>query len=106
MLWNYDRRVVAVLTVFLIGATCERFPSLLVSDKPGSLNSFSAAAGVNLGRTLHPMFAPSHQTSTAESGTKLGESALVLVGPLLAMNILSTALIGVKAWCVSIIPRW
>ena len=98
MLWNYDRRVVAVLMAFLIGATCERSTSLHVSDKRRSLNSLLAAAGVNLGRTLHPMFVPSHQTSTPDSGTKLGESALVLIGPLLATNILSTALIGVKTW--------
>jgi hypothetical protein len=78
VLWNYDRRVVAVLMFFLIGVT--------------------SAAGVNLGRTLRPVFAPSQQTSTSDSGTKLGETALILIGPLLAMNILSTALIGFKAW--------
>jgi hypothetical protein len=75
VLWNYDRRVVAVLMFFLIGAT--------------------SAAGVNLGRTLRPVF---QQTSASDSGTKLGETALILIGPLLAMNILSTALIGFKAW--------
>jgi hypothetical protein len=77
-----------------------------VSDKRRSLNSFSAAAGVNLGRTLRPVFAPSQQTSTSDSGTKLGETALILIGPLLAMNILSTALIGFKAWWVSILPKY
>jgi len=78
VLWNYDRRVISVFMFFLVGAT--------------------SAAGVNLGRTLHPLFVPAPQTSTPESGTKLGESALILIGPLLAMNILSTALIGTKAW--------
>jgi len=63
------------------------------------LNSFSAAAGVNLGRTLHPIFVSSNQQSPPpESGTKLGECALILIGPMLATNILSTALIGIKAW--------
>jgi len=75
VLWNYDRRVVAVLMVFLFGAT--------------------SAAGVNLGRTLHPIFA---DQTTTDSGAKLGECALIMVGPLLATNILSTALIGIKAW--------
>ncbi|KAF8266930.1 hypothetical protein EI94DRAFT_1786655 [Lactarius quietus] len=75
---DYDRRVISVFMFFLVGAT--------------------SAAGVNLGRTLHPLFVPAPQTSTPESGTKLGESALILIGPLLAMNILSTALIGTKAW--------
>ncbi|KAH8991485.1 hypothetical protein EDB86DRAFT_2933344 [Lactarius hatsudake] len=78
VMWNYDRRVVAALMVFLVGAT--------------------SAAGVNLGRTLHPLFISSQQSPPLESGRKLGECALILVGPLLATNILSTALIGIKAW--------
>ncbi|KAI9450464.1 hypothetical protein BJY52DRAFT_1302492 [Lactarius psammicola] len=77
VLWNYDRRVVAVLMFFLIGAT--------------------SAAGVNLGRTLRPIFV-SQQSTLPESGKKLGECALILIGPMLATNILSTALIGIKAW--------
>lgn len=99
VLWDYDRRVVAVLTVFLIGATCE---SPHFSDKPRLLSLISAAAGVNLGRTLHPIFV---SQTTTDSGTKLGETALIMIGPLLATNILSTALIGIKAWWVSTVPR-
>ena len=97
VLWNYDRRVVAVLMFFLIGTTCKPVPPPDVFDKRRSLNPFSAATGINLGRTLRPVFVP-NQTSTSESGTKLGETALILIGPLLATNILSTALIGFKAW--------
>ncbi|KAI9439094.1 hypothetical protein H4582DRAFT_2098305 [Lactarius indigo] len=79
VLWNYDRRVITVLLVFLVGAT--------------------SAAGVNLGRTLHPLFiSPNQQPPPPESGKKPGECALILIGPLLATNILSTALIGIKAW--------
>lgn len=78
VMWNFDRRVVAVLMVFLIGTT--------------------SAAGVNLGRTLRPIFAASQQPSPPDTRTGLGESALILTGPVLATNILSTALIGIKAW--------
>jgi hypothetical protein len=78
VLWNYDRRVVAVLTVFLIGTT--------------------SAAGVDLGRTLRPLFVSSQQNSPPDSNTKLGEHALILIGPIMATNILSTALIAIKAW--------
>ena len=103
-LWNYDRRVVAVFMFLLVGTTCKPAPPPDVLDKRRSLSSFSAAAGINLGRTLRPVFV-SNQTSTPESGTKLGETALILIGPLLATNILSTALIGFKAWWVSIVPK-
>jgi hypothetical protein len=78
VLWSYDRRVVAVLMLFLIGTT--------------------SAAGVDLGRTLRPLFVSSQQTPPPDSGTKLGEHALILIGPILATNILSTALITIKAW--------
>jgi len=68
-----------------------------LDDTLNILNLFSAAAGVNLGRTLQPIF-DSNQPTPPQSGTTLGDCALILIGPLLATNILSAALIGIKAW--------
>lgn len=60
----------------------------------------TAAAGCDLGLSLAPLFNPSHQSIQDESGVKLGERALIMVGPTLATNLLSTGLIAWKAWYV------
>jgi hypothetical protein len=60
----------------------------------------AAAAGCDLGLSLVPLFNPSHQSIQDESGVKLGERALIMVGPTLGTNLLSTGLIAWKAWYV------
>ncbi|KAF8266937.1 hypothetical protein EI94DRAFT_1802332 [Lactarius quietus] len=66
VLWNRDKRVIAILLLFILGT--------------------AAAAG------------PSHQSIQDESNVKLGERALIMVGPTLGTNLLSTGLIAWKAW--------
>ncbi|KAI0259749.1 hypothetical protein BC834DRAFT_904275 [Gloeopeniophorella convolvens] len=78
VLWNRDRRVVAVLLLFLLGTV--------------------AAAGCDLGLDLVPLFNPSHHSAHDDSAVKRGERALIMIGPTLATNILSTSLIAWKAW--------
>ncbi|KAI0300036.1 hypothetical protein B0F90DRAFT_1726140 [Multifurca ochricompacta] len=78
VLWNYERRIVGALALFILGTT--------------------AAAGSDLGLNLEPLFSSSHQSTQGESHGKLGERALIFVGPTLATNILSTSLIGIKVW--------
>ncbi|KAH9956019.1 hypothetical protein BC827DRAFT_1234415 [Russula dissimulans] len=79
VLWNYDRRVVTVLALFVLGTV--------------------AAAASDLGINLYPVFSPSQQPPQYLSGTKLGgHRALIFVGPTIATNLLSTSLIGIQAW--------
>lgn len=80
MLWNYDRRVVAVLVFFILGTI--------------------AAAGSDLGLSLHPLLSnPSNRPSQAGSSAILnGTRSLILVLPALATNFLSALLIGIQAW--------
>ncbi|KAH9058116.1 hypothetical protein EDB87DRAFT_952879 [Lactarius vividus] len=78
VLWNRDKRVIAILLLFILGTT--------------------AAAGCDLGLSLVPLFSPSHRSIQDESNVKLGERALIMVGPTLATNLLSTGLIVWKAW--------
>ena len=63
--------------------------------------TLAAAAGSDLGLSLVPLFNPSHQSIETESNVKIGERALIMGGPTLATNLLSTGLIAWKAWCVS-----
>ncbi|KAI0259765.1 hypothetical protein BC834DRAFT_600802 [Gloeopeniophorella convolvens] len=78
VLWNRDRRVIAILLLFILGTM--------------------AAAGSDLGLSLVPLFNPSHQSIQDSSNTKLGERAMIMVGPTLGTNLLSTGLIAWKAW--------
>lgn len=80
VLWNYDRRVVAVLVFFILGTI--------------------AAAGSDLGLSLHPLFSNlSNRSSQAGSSAILsGTRSLILVLPALATNFLSALLIGIQAW--------
>ena len=61
---------------------------------------FAAAAGCDLGLSLRPLFNLSHQNIQDKSGIKLGERALIMVGPTLGTNLLSTGLIAWKAWYI------
>ncbi len=85
---------------------CSSFLGLQVHHKHLSSSLFcthrqrtlTAAAGCDLGLSLAPLFSPSHQSIQDESNVKLGERALIMVGPTLATNLLSTGLIAWKAW--------
>ena len=94
MLWNYDRRVVAVLALFILGNIGKFF----IRRTDGTPDRFSAAAGSELGLGLGPLFTPSHQSIQDTPDAKPDERTLILVGPTLATNVLSTVLIGIQAW--------
>jgi len=64
-----------------------------------------AAAGCDLALSLGRLFGPSHQSILEESDVKTGERALILAGPTLATNLLSTGLIAWKAWCALLTPN-
>ncbi|KAI9450473.1 hypothetical protein BJY52DRAFT_176850 [Lactarius psammicola] len=80
VLWNRDKRVIAILLLFIIGTT--------------------VAAGCELGLGLvhvarpSPLLTPSN--SSVQNESNLGP--LIMVGPTLATNLLSTGLIAWKAW--------
>ncbi|KAH9026224.1 hypothetical protein EDB84DRAFT_1677720 [Lactarius hengduanensis] len=69
VLWNRDKRVIAILLLLILGTT--------------------AAAGCELGFNLVP---PSGPASFQSNGP------LIMVGPTLATNLVSTGLIAWKAW--------
>ena len=112
MLWNYDRRVIAVLGFFILGTIGKL--SLQGETKEAFLMSHGppAAAGSDLGLSLHPLLSnPSDRSSQAGSSAILsGTRSLILVLPALATNFLSALLIGIQAWCVPptglcVVPR-
>ena len=94
VLWNYDRRIVAVLALFILGNIGKFF----IRRTDGTPDRFSAAAGSELGLGLGPLFTPSHQSIQDTPDAKPDERTLILVGPTLATNVLSTVLIGIQAW--------
>ncbi|KAI9450400.1 hypothetical protein BJY52DRAFT_1356834 [Lactarius psammicola] len=69
VLWNRDKRVIAILLLFILGTI--------------------AAAGCELGLSL---------ISGSSQGETAGSGPLIMVGPTLATNLLSTGLIAWKAW--------
>lgn len=107
MLWNYDRRVLAVLAVFVLGTIGELSPLSLTcrdGDQPRVffflINYVSpGAGGVDLGFYLHTTFKSSDQALQQGTGVKEGDArAAIMIGPTLATNLLSTLLIGIQAW--------
>jgi len=67
VLWNYDRRVLTVLSLFVLGTI--------------------AAAGSDLGLGLSPLFGPSSSSKAGSSAIlRGGGRPLILVGPTLATN--------------------
>ncbi|KAH9979594.1 hypothetical protein BGW80DRAFT_1279152 [Lactifluus volemus] len=78
VLWNYDRRILAILALFVIGTI--------------------VAGSSNLGVCLGPLFSPSYQPPQNAGSAKPDERTLILVGPTLATNVLSTVLIGIQTW--------
>ncbi|KAH8991890.1 hypothetical protein EDB86DRAFT_3079513 [Lactarius hatsudake] len=82
VLWNRDKRIIAVLLLFIFGTT--------------------AAAGCELGLRLAPIFKSGLPfLSTIQAGTIVNAGPLIMVGrlgPTLATNLVSTGLIAWKAW--------
>jgi len=80
VLWNYDRRVVSILALFVLGTI--------------------AAACSLLGLRFAPFFSHHSDASARAVGDTFlsGHRALILFGPTLATNVLSTSLIGLQAW--------
>ncbi|KAI0245815.1 hypothetical protein BJV78DRAFT_1365187 [Lactifluus subvellereus] len=72
-LWKYDRRVVTILSACVLGtvAACVYDLKLALKSRPGT---------------------------QGEQGIEEGKIALIVVGPMLGTNILSTLLIAWKAW--------
>ncbi|KAH9173229.1 hypothetical protein EDB89DRAFT_747509 [Lactarius sanguifluus] len=81
VLWNRDKRVIAILLLFILGTT--------------------AAAGCELGLSLVPLFnseTPYYVNAAEGPRTTANFGPLIMVGPTLATNLLSTGLIAWKAW--------
>ncbi|KAI0258521.1 hypothetical protein BC834DRAFT_1036327 [Gloeopeniophorella convolvens] len=73
VIWRWDRRVILILTTCILGTL--------------------AAAGYDLKLAIEV-----HPGSQDEQGLQEGTVALVIVGPMLGTNLLSTSLIAWKAW--------
>ncbi|KAH9026228.1 hypothetical protein EDB84DRAFT_345757 [Lactarius hengduanensis] len=81
VLWNRDKRVIAILLLFILGTT--------------------AAAGCELGLSLAPVFnsdLPYYSPAAAGLRGTVNFGPLIMVGPTLGTNLLSTGLIAWKAW--------
>ncbi|KAH8993736.1 hypothetical protein EDB92DRAFT_1944426 [Lactarius akahatsu] len=81
VLWNRDKRVIAILLLFILGTT--------------------AAAGCELGLSLVPVFnsdLPYYSPAAAGLRGTVNFGPLIMVGPTLGTNLLSTGLIAWKAW--------
>ncbi|KAI0245814.1 hypothetical protein BJV78DRAFT_1158349 [Lactifluus subvellereus] len=75
-LWKYDRRVVTILSACVLGtfAACIYDLKLALKSRPGT---------------------------QGEQNLEQGKVAMIVVGPMLGTNILSTLLIAWKAWCAA-----
>ncbi|KAI0259740.1 hypothetical protein BC834DRAFT_973986 [Gloeopeniophorella convolvens] len=73
VIWRWDRRVILILTTCILGTL--------------------VAAGYDLKLAIEV-----HPGSQDEQGLQEGTVALVIVGPILGTNLLSTSLIAWKAW--------
>lgn len=102
MLWNYDRRVLAILALFVFATICEPSRRSLSSvTLLIKLCLFPATGGADLGIYLHNTFKSSDQALQGGTGVKQGDArAAIMMGPTLATNVLSTVLIGIQAWWV------
>ncbi|KAH9010951.1 hypothetical protein EDB83DRAFT_380466 [Lactarius deliciosus] len=78
VLWNRDERVIAILLLFILGTT--------------------AAAGCELGLSLVPLFKSNLPYFDTRSEATVNFGPLIMVGPTLATNLVSTGLIAWKAW--------
>ena len=97
MLWNYDRRVVALLALFILGTTGE-----LASWSRESIvfsYVFPVAAGSDLGFCLPTVFNSLNAPPLSGSGMSVSSPrAMIMVGPSLATNVVSTSLILTQVW--------
>ncbi|KAH9010313.1 hypothetical protein EDB84DRAFT_1570593 [Lactarius hengduanensis] len=78
VLWNRDKHVISILLLFLLGTT--------------------AAAGCELGLSLVPLFKSDLRYFTTQGKATANFGPLIMVGPTLATNLVSTGLIAWKAW--------
>ncbi|KAH8985016.1 hypothetical protein EDB92DRAFT_1390488 [Lactarius akahatsu] len=78
VLWNRHSHVIAILLLFILGTT--------------------AAAGCELGLSLVPLFKSDLPYFTTQGKATVNFGPLIMVGPTLATNLVSTGLIAWKAW--------
>ncbi|KAH9072409.1 hypothetical protein EDB83DRAFT_2573177 [Lactarius deliciosus] len=78
VLWNRHSHVIAILLLFILGTT--------------------AAAGCELGLSLVPLFKSDLPYFTTQGKATANFGPLIMVGPTLATNLVSTGLIAWKAW--------
>ncbi|KAI9433492.1 hypothetical protein H4582DRAFT_983858 [Lactarius indigo] len=78
VLWNRDKRVIAVLLPFVLGTT--------------------AAAGCELGLSLVPLFKSNLPYFSTQGRITVNFGPLIMVVPTLGTNLVSTGLIAWKAW--------
>ncbi|KAH9014614.1 hypothetical protein EDB83DRAFT_2441309 [Lactarius deliciosus] len=72
VLWNRDKRLIAILLLLILGTT--------------------AATGCELGLNFLPQFGRTRFQSNF--------GPLIMVGPTLATHVVSTRLVAWKAWCI------
>jgi len=91
VLWKYDRRVVTILSICLLG-TFGMCPRIMASiDRLiESATGFTAACIYDLKLAFQTQMGMGFE----------GDIAVIVVGPMLATNLLSTSLIAWKAWYV------
>ena len=93
VIWNRDKRIIAILSLFILG-TIGTQRTISESTFRAHLEPLIvAAAGFALPTRLGANILP------GESNEQLGKLDLIMTGPSLATNLLSTTLIACKAWC-------
>lgn len=102
MLWNYDRRVVAVLALFILGSTGEltSWSSWQTTAAALFLIVSPVGAGSDLGLCLPNVLKSSNGPQSGSGVTVGNPRAMIMIGPTLATNLLSTSLIGLQVWWV------
>jgi hypothetical protein len=98
VLWKWDRRVVTVLSICMLG-TLGVCPWIIASILFGS--------SVNVGRGLTGaciydvhLALKAHPGTRGQQNLNEGKLAVIIVAPMLGTNVLSTSLIAWKAWYV------
>ena len=102
MLWNYDRKVVAVLALFILGSTGEltSWSSWQTTAAALFLIVSPVGAGSDLGLCLPNVLKSSNGPQSGSGVTVGNPRAMIMIGPTLATNLLSTSLIGLQVWWV------
>ena len=99
VLWNRDKRIVAIILLFILGTTgTYKWEPSSSSFCAHRVPTPAAAAACDIGINLVALFAQSHTCIQDEGDLNLGKLALIFAGPTLATNLLSTGLIAWKFW--------